>query len=171
MHAFLKVSVQRIFVWLLLLLLPADAATRLPSSAPLRFGIDKSVELPAELTRYRNYYVDIVFRSANAQQRIATKKIAGEPSPICKALNDCGVMPSFLVTIRAGADIVLKEERTPAGYYSHGSNEFYRNILIAPLRPGNYTIIVEITQSPDEMSDTAATIEVSTDARESDLRN
>jgi hypothetical protein len=127
--------------------------------------------MPAELTRYRNYYVDIVFRSANAQQRAVAKKIAGEPTPICKASNDCGVMPSFLVTIRAGADIILKEERTPAGYYSHGSNEFYRNILIAPLRPGNYTIVVEVTQASDEMSGIAATIEVSTDARESDLRN
>lgn len=151
--------------------LPANAGTRLPTSVPLRFGVEQPVQLSASLTRHRNYYVDVVFYFKGADQRKVVKKIAGEPSPICKALNDCGVTPSFLVTITAGADIVLREERMPIGYYAHGSNEFYRNILIAPLKPGNYTVAVDVMQSPDEMKDISAAIELSTDPRASDLRD
>jgi hypothetical protein len=164
-------SVKIFFVWFLLVLSPADAATGFPQSVPLRFGIDKSVELSADLTRYRNYYLDIVFHFNDEQQRTLLKKIVGEPAPICKALNDCGVTPSFLVTIKKGMDIILREERRPVGYYAHGSSRFYRNILITPLKPGNYTITVEVTQSTDEVANTTATVDFSTDSREADLRN
>lgn len=156
-------------ICLFLLTLPVNAATQLPISVPLRFNIDKFVELSANLTRHRNYYVDIVFYFKDADQRRVVKKIAGEPDPICKALNDCGVTPSFLITIRAGDDVISREERTPIGYYAHGSNEFYRNILVVPLKPGNYMIMVDVMQSSDELKSTSAAIELSTDPRESDL--
>jgi hypothetical protein len=169
---FLGVSfVKIICVWFLLGMTPAIAATGFPQSVPLRFGIDKSVELAAALTRYRNYYLDIVFHFKDEQQRTALKKIVGEPTPICKALNDCGVTPSFLVTIKAGMDVILREESKPIGYYAHGSSRFYRNILITPLKPGTYTITVEVTQSENEMANTTSTIDFSTDSREADLRN
>jgi hypothetical protein len=163
--------VKIICVWFLLVLTPANAASGFPQSVPLRFGNDKSVELAADLTRYRNYYVDIVFHFKDEQQRAFLKKIVGEPTPICKALNDCGVTPSFLVTIKAGMDVILREERRPIGYYAHGASRFYRNILITPLKPGYYTITVEVTQSTNEIANTTATIDLSTDSREADLGN
>jgi hypothetical protein len=163
--------VKIICVWFLLVLTPANAATGFPQSVPLRFGIDKSVELAADLTRYRNYYLDIVFHFKDEQQRALLKKIVGEPTPICKALNDCGVTPSFLVTIKEGMNVILREERKPIGYYAHGSSRFYRNILITPLKPGGYTITVEVTQSTNEIANTTATIDLSTDSREADLGN
>ena len=163
--------VKIICVWFLLVLTPANAATGFPQSVPLRFGIDSSVELVADLSRYRNYYLDIVFHFKDEQQRTALKKIVGEPTPICKALNDCGVTPSFLVTIKGGMDVILQEERKPIGYYAHGSSRFYRNILITPLKPGNYTITVEVTQSENELANTTATIDLATDSREANLGN
>lgn len=171
-QAFLGVSfVKIICIWLLLVLTPAHAATGVPQSVPLRFGIDKSVELSADLTKHRNYYIDIVFHFKDEEQRTLLKKMVGEPAPICKALNDCGITPSFLVTIKAGKDVILREEKTPIGYYAHGSSRFYRNILITPLKPGNYTITVEVTQTANEIANTTATIDFSSDSREADLRN
>jgi hypothetical protein len=40
-----------------------------------------------------------------------------------------------------------------------------------PLRPGNYTIIVEPTDTAKELADLDVLIELSTDARSSDLEN
>lgn len=66
--------------WLLLLSLPAAAATKLPFSVPLRFGSDKIVEFPVEVTRNRNYQIDLVFVFNDPEQRVAAKKLAGEPA-------------------------------------------------------------------------------------------
>jgi len=148
---------------------PANAATGLPFAKPLRFGVDKSVELTVELTRHRYYYLDLVFYFQDDEQRAVAKKIVGEPTPVCKALNDCGVTPSFLVTIKSADKTVLTEEKTPGGHYAFGSNQYYRHILIAPLRPGTYTITVQVTQSPDELTRIPAGVELSTDARTLDI--
>lgn len=160
-----------IYVWLLLLWQPANAATELPFAKPLRFGVDKSVEFAVELTRYRYYFLDLVFYFENAEQRAVAKKTVGEPTTICNALNDCGVTPSFLVTIRSVDKVVLTEERTPLGHYAFRSNQFNRHILITPLKPGTYTITVQVTQSADELIRIPAGIELSTDARTLDIGN
>lgn len=158
-----------IYVWLLLLWQQADAATGLPFAKPLRFGVDQSVEFTVELARYRYYFLDVVFYFQDAEQRAVAKKIVGERTPVCKALNDCGVTPSFLVTIKSAGKAILTEEKTPGGHYAFQSNQFNRHILITPLRPGTYTITVQVTQSPDELIRIPAGIELSTDARTLDI--
>jgi hypothetical protein len=155
----------------LLLLLPANGATQIPLDVPLRFVSGKSVQFAVELTRYRYYQIDLVFPFENAEQRAAARKLAGEPAGICEALNDCGVTPSFLVTIRHGADIVVREEKTPTGRYAHSSNGFYRLIVKAPLKPAYYDITVEVIHSPTTLVDYDAFIQFTTDARSADLQN
>jgi hypothetical protein len=150
---------------------PATAAMGLPFAKPLRFGVDKSVELTVELTRYRYYFLDVVFYFEDNEQRAVAKKVVGEPTPICKALNDCGVTPSFSVTIRSADKTILTEEKTPVGHYAFRSNQFNRHILITPLRPGIYTITVQVTQSSDELTRLPAGIEFSTDPRTLDIGN
>src|SRR6185436_8911571 len=71
-----------IFAGLLLWMLSASlaaAATLLPLDKPLRFGVDKVVELSAELTRYRAYYLDVTFPFRNPQQRADMSRIVGAP--------------------------------------------------------------------------------------------
>jgi hypothetical protein len=157
--------------WLLLLLLPTAAATKLPFSVPLRFGSDKIVEFPVDVTRNRNYQIDLVFVFNDQEQRVAAKRLAGEPARICKALNECGVTPSFRITVRRGATVLLREETTPVGTYAFSSNGFYRAILRSPLKPGHYDIIVEVTSSPEELANYDALIQFTTDPRSSDLEN
>jgi Domain of unknown function (DUF5625) len=158
-------------VWLLLLWQQANAATGLPFAKPLRFGVDQSVEFSVELARHRYYFLDVVFYFQNTEQRAVAKEIVGEPTPVCKALNDCGVTPSFLVTIKSADKIILTEEKTPGGHYAFQSNQFNRHILITPLRPGTYTITVQVTQSADGLISIPAGIELSTDARTLDIGN
>jgi Domain of unknown function (DUF5625) len=160
-----------IYVWLLLIWQPANAATRLPFSKPLRFGVDQSVEFTVQLARYRYYFLDVVFYFQDAEQRAVARKIVGEPTPACKALNDCGVTPSFLVTIKSADKTILTEEKTPGGHYAFQANQFSRHILITPLRPGTYIITVQVTQSADELIRIPAGIELSTDARTLDIGN
>ena len=136
---------------------------------PIHFGKDKIVELSAELTRYRSYYLDVVFIFKNDQQRVFAKEVVGEPTRSCKASNECGEASSFIITVKAGSDIILKQEKKVFGSYAFSANQFYRNILIVPLRPGSYTITVEPTEFTEKLINTRAAIELSTDARASDL--
>ncbi len=149
--------------------LPASQATGLPFAKPLRFGTDKSVEFAVQLTRHRAYFIDVVFYFEDDTQRTVAKKIAGEPTRICKALNDCGVTPSFLVTIKSADNTVSSEEKTPTGQYAFSANQYSRHISIGPLRPGTYTITVEVTHSTDQLKQIPADIELTTDARASDI--
>jgi Domain of unknown function (DUF5625) len=156
-------------VWLLLFSLPANADTSLPLSVPIHFDTDKVVELSAELTRYRNYNLDIVFRFRDDQERAFAKKVVGEPTRSCKISNECGDTVSFVVTIKVGLEVITKQEKKVFGVYAFSATQFYRNILIMPLRPGRYTITVEPTEFTENMMRTNAAIELSTDARASDL--
>jgi hypothetical protein len=158
-------------VWLLLLVLTGDAATRTPFSVPLRFGSDKSVDFVVDIARHRYYQIDLVFPFKGEEQRPAVMKLAGEPTGICKSLNECGVTPSFLVTIRRGGDVVLREEKTPVGIYAHGSNEFCRMIVTTPLKPAHYDITVEVISSPAELAGYGALIQFTTYPKASDLKN
>lgn len=158
-------------VWLLLLSLPAKAATSLPFSVPINFGSDKIVDSSAELTRYRNYNLDVVFRFRADQERAFAKKVVGEPTRSCKISNECGDTVSFVVTIKAGLDVIFKQEKTVSGTAGYSATQFYRNILIMPLKPGRYTITVEPTEFTENMTKSDAAIELSTDARATDLRD
>jgi hypothetical protein len=158
-----------IFLWLSLL--PADAATQLPLDKPLRFGTDKAVELSAELARHRAYYLDVAFPFHDAQQRVYMRNLVGDATPNCKALNECGIPTAFLVTIRNGDNILLKEERKVFGHYAFDVNKYYRNIVIVPLKPGNYIITVEIMENPKEIMGVDAVIRLTTDARATDLKD
>ena len=162
-------SIQISCVFLLLFASPASAATRLPLSVPIHFGKDSIVELSAELARYRSYRIDVVFLFQDERQRVFAKEVAGEPVSICKASSECGEVSSFIVTIKAGTRIVLKEEKKVFGSYGFSANQFYRNILVVPLKPGSYTITVEPTEFTEKLTNTRAAIELSTDARASDL--
>jgi hypothetical protein len=165
---------SRILAGLLLWLLSAAfavAATVLPLDKPLRFGIDKVVELSAELARHRAYYLDIAFPFRDAQQRAYMRNIVGDAAPNCKELNECGISIAFLVTIRSGDNILLNEERRTFGHYAFDVNSYYRNIVIAHLRPGNYTITVVPIESPKEIMNVDAVIRLTTDARATDLSN
>jgi hypothetical protein len=166
----LLTSIARtICVWLSLFLLPAKAATSLPLSTPIYFDKGNIVELSADLARYRNYNIDIVFRFGNDQERAFAKKIVGEPTRSCKISNECGDTVSFVVTIRAGTDVISRQEKTVFGSYAFSATQFYRNIMIIPLRPGHYTITLELVEFTENMTKTNAAIELSTDARASDL--
>jgi hypothetical protein len=83
--------------------------------------------------------------------------------------NECGVPTAFLITIRKEGNIILTEERKVFGRYAFDANQYYRNIIIIPLKPGNYTIRVEPTENADDLANINASIELSTDARASDL--
>jgi Domain of unknown function (DUF5625) len=163
-----------IFAGLLLWLLNAalaGAATLLPLDKPLHFATDKIVEFSAELARHRAYYLDIAFPFRDAQERVRMRNIVGDATRNCKPLNECGVPTSFLVTIKNRDGILFKEERTVFGHYAFDVNKYYRNIVIVPLKPGNYTITVELTESTTEIMDVDAIIELSTDARATDLKD
>jgi hypothetical protein len=166
-----RTFIRTVCAGLLLFMLPAHAATQIPLSTTLKFGSDRFVEFPVSVTRNRYYQIDLVFKFETAEQRIAAKKLAGEPTRICKRLNECGVTPTFVLTIKRGADILLREERTPVGTYAFGSNGFYRLILKTPLKPADYDVRVEVTYVPVELVDYEALIEFTTDPRSSDLEN
>jgi hypothetical protein len=155
----------------LLFVANARAAQRLPISVPFKIGTDKLVEFSVNITNYRNYYIDLIFYFKTDQQRAAVKKIVGEPAPICRRLKDCGERSSFEVTIMRGGDVIFRGEKEAFGHYAHGASEYYRNILILPLRPGQYTIKVEINEFGEGMKNADTAIEVSTDPRERDLGN
>jgi hypothetical protein len=97
-------------------------------------------------------------------------RIVGEPTRICKLSGECGVTTAFLITIKKGEDLVLREERRVFGRYAFDVNKYYRNIVTVPLKPGNYTITIE-PESTNEIVDIDAQIELSTDARASDLKD
>jgi hypothetical protein len=158
-----------ILTWFLLA--PAGAATQLPVDKPLHFGTDKIVEFSAELARHRAYYLDIAFPFRDAQQRAYMRNIVGDATRSCKLLNECGIPTAFLVTIKNGDNIVLKEERRVFGHYAFDVNKYYRNIIIVRLRPGTYTITVEPTENSNEIMDVDAVVELSTDARATDLKD
>jgi hypothetical protein len=163
-----------IFVGLLIWLLSAPfagAATQLPLDKPLRFGTDRVVELFADLARHRAYYLDVTFPFRDAQQRADMSRIVGAPTHICKLSNKCGIPTAFLITIRKEGNTILKEERKVFGRYAFDANQYYRNIMIVPLRPGHYTIIVESTDNANELADIDVLVELSTDARSSDLED
>jgi Domain of unknown function (DUF5625) len=164
----------RILAGLLLWLLSAPfagAATQLPLDKPLRFGTDKVVELSAELARHRAYYLDIAFPFRDAQERVHMRNVVGEATRICKLSNECGIPTAFLITIKKDGNVVLKEERKVFGHYAFDVSKYFRNIIIVPLKPGNYTIVVEPTEIADDIANTDALIELSTDARATDLRD
>jgi hypothetical protein len=162
-------SVQITCFLFLLFASPAGAATPLPLSVPIHFGKDKVVELSAELARYRSYYLDVVFIFKNDQQRAFAKEVVGAPTRSCEASSECGEASSFMITIKAGSGVILKQEKKVFGRYAFSADQFYRNILVIPLRPGSYTITVEPTEFTEKMTNTHAAIELSTDARASDL--
>ncbi|MEA2941532.1 MAG: hypothetical protein QOD09_2061 [Bradyrhizobium sp.] len=162
-------SVQITCFLFLLFVSGAGAATPLPLSVPIHFGKDKVVELSVELARYRSYYLDVVFIFKNDQQRAFAKEVVGAPTRSCKASSECGEASSFIITIKAGSDLILKQEKRVFGRYAFSADQFYRNILVVPLRPGSYTITVEPTEFTEKMANTHAAIELSTDARASDL--
>lgn len=159
------------FACLGVLLLAAGAALaeKIPVSVPIRFGLDKSVQFGAVITRHRNYYLDLVILFKDEEQRAQARAIAGEPTRICKALNNCGEPSTFKVVIRKSTELILEETRVSYGHYSYSASGFYRNILIAPLTSGEYTISVEILESGSRLPRTDTLIELSTDARERDL--
>jgi hypothetical protein len=156
-----------VLVWLSLS--PADAATQLPLNKPLRFGTDKVVELSAELARHRAYHVDVAFPFRDAKQRVEMSRIVGEPTRSCMLSNGCGVPTAFLVTVRKDNNIILREQRRVFGRYAFDANKYYRRIIGLPLTPGSYTVTVEPTGNADELAGIDALIELSTDARASDL--
>ena len=162
---------QAMCVWLFLLMLPASAATQLPFYVSVKFGADKAVEFSVDLTRNRYYQVELMFPFENQEQRVAARKLVGEPTRICKELKDCGVAPSFLITVRQGTHVLLREERTPGGTNGFSANAFYREILKTSLKPGQYDIRVEVTYLPAELIDYNAMIQFTTDPRSSDLEN
>jgi hypothetical protein len=172
-----RVTVLRAPAWIfvgLLLLFSAPfvrAATLLPLDIPLRFGVDKTVEFPAEIARHRIYYLDVAFPFRDAQERAHMSRIVGEPTRICKISGQCGVPTAFVIIIKKGNDLVLREEKNVFGRYSFDVKRYYRNIITIPLRPGNYTIIVEPTNNANELANLDAFIELSTDARSSDLED
>jgi len=147
------------------------AATQLPVDKPLRFGTDKSVELFAKLTRHRVYYLDIAFPFRDAQERAYMSRIVGEPTRICKLSGECGVPTAFIVTVKKGEDLVLREEKRVFGRYAFDVKRYYRNIITIQLKPGSYTITVEPTENGNEIADLEALIELSTDARATDLKD
>jgi hypothetical protein len=169
--ATLKRSITLICALPFLLLLPANAATPIPLSIALRFGSDKHVEFPVALTKHRFYQVDLVFPFDSAEQRLAARKLAGEPTRDCKITNECGVTPSFLVTIRNGDGVVLSEAKTPVGHYAFSSSGFYRAIVKIRLKPALYEIRVEVTHSPSELANYGALIQFTTDSRSADLED
>jgi hypothetical protein len=136
---------------------------------PIHFGKDKVVELSAELARYRSYYLDVVFIFKNDQQRAFAKEVVGAPTRSCEASSECGEASSFMITIKAGSGVILKQEKKVFGRYAFSADQFYRNILVIPLRPGSYTITVEPTEFTEKLTNARAAIELSTDARASDL--
>jgi hypothetical protein len=163
-----------IFVGLLLWLLSAPlarAATQLPLDKPLRFGTDKVVELFAELARHRVYYLDIAFPFRDAQERAYMSRIVGEPTRICKLSGECGVPTAFLITLKKGEELILREEKKVFGRYAFDVKKYYRNIITIQLKPGSYTITVEPTDNGNEIADLDALIELSTDARATDLKD
>jgi hypothetical protein len=99
------------------------------------------------------------------------RNIVGDATPNCKQLNECGVQTVFIVTVRNGDSILLKEERTAFGHYAFDVNRYSRNIIILRLRPGDYTITVESIENPKEIMDVDAVIRLTTDARATDLRD
>jgi hypothetical protein len=154
---------------MLLFVSRGDAATQVPISIPIHFGSDGFVEFSVELTRYRNYYFDLVFTFKTDEQRVLAKKAAGEPTPICRAVHDCGQVSNFNIRIQAGNDIVLEKRSQAYGYYAHGAYNYSRNIIVTPLRPGIYVITMNVLEFGPELSKVNTLIEVTTDARERDL--
>jgi hypothetical protein len=161
----------RVCVCLLLLMLPACAPTRFPFAVPFRFGSDRVIEFPVDLTRHRFYQIDLVFPFRNQEEREVAKRLAGEPTRLCKPDVDCGVIPSFLITIKRGTDVLLREESAPGGTYAFGGTGFNRAILKTALQPGQYIITVEITYVPTELINRDASIEFTTHPNSSDLEN
>jgi hypothetical protein len=153
----------------LLFWFPANAGTLLPLSVPIHFDADKVIEFSADLTRYRNYNLDIVFRFKDDQERAFVKKVIGEPTRSCKISNECGDAVSFAVTIKSGSELITKQEKKVFGSYAFSATQFYRNIVVVPLKPGRYTITVEPIEFNENIVRTNAAIELSTDARASDL--
>lgn len=148
----------------------ARAAQQFPV-VPFKVGEDKSVEFSVNIARYRNYRIDLVFYFKTEQQRTIVKKIAGEPTPICQRLNDCGEVSSFDVTVIRGGNVIFQGEKEAYGHYAQGASEYYRNILILPLRPGQYTIKVEVKEFGEGMRNADTAIELSTDSRAQDLKD
>jgi Domain of unknown function (DUF5625) len=155
-------------VLILLFVADARAAQQFPV-VPFKVGEDKSVEFSVNIARYRNYRIDLIFYFRTEQQRAVVKKIVGEPEPVCRRLNDCGETSSFEVTVMRGSSVVFRAKKEAYGYYAHGASEYYRNILILPLRPGQYSIKVEVNEFGEGMRNADTAIEVSTDSRERDL--
>jgi hypothetical protein len=147
----------------------ANSAARLPLSVPVKFGVDKAVEIDATLDRYRNYYINLAIQFKNAEQRAFARVLIGDQTPICRALNDCGETAVFKVTIRARDNVLLEETKTSYGHFAFSASAYHRNILVTPLKPGKYNIRLEVIEFGLAMSKADAAIELSTDARERDL--
>jgi hypothetical protein len=86
-------------------------------------------------------------------------------------INDCGEISSFEVTVTRGGNVIFRGQKEAYGHYAHGASEYYRNILILPLRPGRYTIKVEVNEFGEGMRNADTAIEMSTDPRERDLED
>jgi hypothetical protein len=173
-HSMRRLASSILLIWPILVwlaLLPANAATQLPLDKPLRFGTDKVVELYAELARHRAYYLDVTFPFRDAQQRAYIRNIVGDATQNCKQLNECGIPTVFLVTVRNGDSILLKEERKAFDHYAFDMSRYYRNIIIVRLRPGSYNITVVPIENPNEIMDVDAVIRLTTGARATDLRD
>lgn len=156
-------------VWLLLWTVYASSAELLPVSVPVRFGIDKAVEFSATIDRNRNYYINLVLHFQSDEQRAFARALIGEQAPICKALNDCGEIASFKVTIETKGGVLLQQTRPTYGHFAYSSTAYYRNILITPLKPGRYNITIDIIEFGQAMLKADTSIELSTDSREADL--
>jgi hypothetical protein len=57
------------------------------------------------------------------------------------------------------------------GRYAFDVKKYYRNIITIQLKPGSYTITVEPKDNGNEIADLDALIELSTDARATDLKD
>jgi len=146
-----------------------QAAPRIPVSVPLKFGIDRAVEFSVTIDRYRNYYLDLVVRFENNDERKFARQVVGDATDVCRVLNDCGEISSFNITIKSGDKVILQLEKQAYGHFGFGENVYARNILVVPLRPEMYTFRSEIIDFGSKLKSANTELTLSTDPRDSDL--
>jgi hypothetical protein len=145
------------------------AESTIPVSVPIKFGIEIFAEFPVIITKYRNYYLDLVVFFENSQERQLARQIVGDATNLCGAVKECGEASTFDVTVRRGNETILQRRAQPYGHYAFSERAYFRNILVTPLRPGTYDIRIEIAESGLGMRNVKTAIQLTTDPRERDL--